>query len=297
MLHRFDPETGTDVCVRTPDLVTFVATHRERGLVLALRDRIVHADDALRHLVTIARPPLLEGQRLNDGAIDVTGRLWIGGMDPSGEPRAALYRVDHDGRCEAKVTGLRTVNGLAFSPDARTLYVSDSHPAVRTVWVLDVDTASGTLSGRRIFVDTRSLPGSPDGGCMDVEGFYWMAAVDGACLVRFSPAGRVVDRVGLPVEKPSRPAFGGTSLRDLYVTSLRRNLRRPLEDQPQAGGPSASMPVLQGPRLRSARSTSPPDARNDHVRQAAATSNLSAHSPSTTRGLDAAAASSPTARL
>jgi sugar lactone lactonase YvrE len=236
MLHRFDPATGQDARWPTSDLVAFVATHRERGLVVALRDRVVHGDETLRGSVTVARPPLPDGQRLNDGTIDATGRLWIGGIDPTGEPRAALYRIDHDGRCEVKLTGLRTANGLAFSPDARTLYVSDSHPAVRTVWAFDVDVAHGTLSGRRIFVDTRSLPGRPDGAGVDVEGCYWMAAVDGACLLRFAPDGRVVDRVELPVEKPSKPAFGGSALRDLYVTSLRRNLARPLEDQPHAGG-------------------------------------------------------------
>jgi sugar lactone lactonase YvrE len=63
-----------------------------------------------------------------------------------------------------------------------------------------------------------------------------MAAVDGACLLRFAPDGRLIDRVELPVEKPSKPAFGGTALGDLYVTSLRRNLVRPIEDQPHAGG-------------------------------------------------------------
>jgi sugar lactone lactonase YvrE len=236
MLHRFDPATGNDTTVPTADLVTFVATHRDRGLVLALRDRVVHADDALRDVVTLARPPLLDGQRLNDGAIDATGRLWIGAVDATGEPRAALYRVDHDGRCEPKITGLRTVNGLAFSPDSRTLYVSDSHPAVRTVWAFDVDVSRGALSGRRTFVDTRSLAGRPDGGCVDAEGCYWMAAVDGACLLRFAPDGRPMERVDLPVEKPSKAAFGGASIRDLYVTSLRRNLRRSLDEQPHAGG-------------------------------------------------------------
>ena len=236
MLHRFDPASGTDTTVAAPDVIAFAATHRERGLVVALRDRIVQADEALRDVVTLAVPGLPPSQRLNDGVIDPTGRLWIGAMDLEGEPRAALYRVDHDGRCDAKVTGLRTTNGLAFSPDGRILYVSDSHPAVRAVWAFDADVSRGALSGRRVFVDTRALAGRPDGACVDVEGCYWMAAVDGACLLRFAPGGRILEEVALPVEKPSKPAFGGSALRDLYVTSLRRNLVRPLGEQPHAGG-------------------------------------------------------------
>ncbi|HVO89814.1 MAG TPA: SMP-30/gluconolactonase/LRE family protein [Casimicrobiaceae bacterium] len=235
-LHRYDPATHSDALWQAPDLVTFVATHRAQGVVIALRDRIVHADTALTSLVTIAAPGLRPGQRLNDGTVDPTGRLWIGAMDCSGEPEATLYRIDHDGRCEAKVTDLRTTNGLAFSPDGATLYVSDSHPAVRTVWAFDVDLSRGLLTHRRVFVDTRELPGRPDGACVDVNGCYWMAAVDGGCLLRFDADGHLVDRVTLPVEKPSKAAFGGPDLRDLYITSLRRNLAVPVDRQPQAGG-------------------------------------------------------------
>jgi len=234
-IHRFDPATRRDAAFDAPDLVGFVATHRQGGLVVALRDRVVHADRLLRDFVTIAVPPLQPGQRLNDGTIDATGCLWIGALDPT-RPGAALFRIDRGGRCETKVTGLRRSNGLAFSTDGRVLYLSDSHPDVRTVWAFDVDIASGALANRRVFVDTHGLPGRPDGACVDAEDHYWMAAVDGGCLLRFAPDGGLVDRIAVPVEKPSKPAFGGGDLQDLYVTSLSRDLARPIAEQPHAGG-------------------------------------------------------------
>jgi sugar lactone lactonase YvrE len=124
-------------------------------------------------------------------------------------------------------------NGLAFSPDGRTLYHSDSYAAVRTIWAWDLHPDDGSISNRRVFVDTRGMPGRPDGGAVDADGCYWMAANDGWELVRFTPKGRIDRRIKLPIAKPSMPAFGGAKLDIIYVTSIRPSSG--LEQQPQAG--------------------------------------------------------------
>jgi sugar lactone lactonase YvrE len=48
--------------------------------------------------------------------------------------------------CELKMLldGFITPNGMAFSPDGRTMYLSDSHPSVQTIWAFDYDTETGT---------------------------------------------------------------------------------------------------------------------------------------------------------
>src|SRR6185437_9636429 len=127
-LHRFDVESGSDRASAMPDLVTFVATHAQGGLVVALRDRVCHVDVATETFRVLARPPLPLGGRLNDGTIDPHGRLLIGTMDDASrrqgahtDPAAALYRIDIDGSCVCLLDGFHTVNGLAFAPDGRTL--------------------------------------------------------------------------------------------------------------------------------------------------------------------------------
>lgn len=225
-LHRFDPVTGHDEQWSMPDGVTFVATHARGGLVLALRDRIVYAARPaapLRTLTTLAVP---RGGRLNDGAIDPLGRVWIGAMAPPDAPcaTAALYCIDLDGTCRTVIEGFRTVNGLAFAPDGTTLYVSDSHPLVRCVWCVDYDAQSGRIGERRLFVETRDLPGRPDGGCVDADGAYWMSAVDGGAILRFDADGRLLARVLVDTPKPSKAVFGGEGLDTMFVTSLRRGL-------------------------------------------------------------------------
>jgi sugar lactone lactonase YvrE len=84
----------------------------------------------------------LPDNRMNDRRTDPAGR-WVGSMrDPQdGRRRARSTASRPTGRCTAMVAGLVTSNGLAFSPDGRILYHSDSHPSVRTVWAWDFDVA------------------------------------------------------------------------------------------------------------------------------------------------------------
>ena len=247
-LHRFDPRTGIDRAWITPDLITFAAPHEAGGFVVALRDRVCHVDLASECYRTLAQPPLPPGGRLNDATVDSRGRLLIGSMTAPDDvdARAVLYRIDLDGTCAPMLDGFRTVNGLAFAPAGTTLYVSDSHPEVRTVFACRYDVATGIAGPRRVFVATHDLPGRPDGGCADAEGAYWMAAVDGGCLLRFDNDGRVIGKVFVPVEKPSKAAFGGASLDTLFITSLRRNLHTPLAQQPLAGGLFTARPGVRG---------------------------------------------------
>ena len=129
--------------------------------------------------------------------------------------------LDTQGLRASALDGLITANGLAFSPDGSTLYFSDSHPTVQTIWACDFDLATGTPGVRRVFVDMAPLPGRPDGAAMDAQGHYWICANDAGLVHRFDPAGRLVGSVAVPVPKPSMCAFGGPLLDTLLVTSIR----------------------------------------------------------------------------
>ncbi|AJC20218.1 SMP-30/gluconolactonase/LRE family protein [Pandoraea pulmonicola] len=165
------------------------------------------------------------GMRFNDGRCDRQGRFWAGTMvqDMSlASDAGSLFRFDAQGRLSAPlVDGLVTQNGLAFSPDSRTMYLSDSHPARRRVWAYDFDAASGAISARRLFVDMNRYPGRPDGAAVDADGGYWTCANDGGRLLRFTPAGELDREIVLPVSKPSMCAFGGRDFDTLFVTSIR----------------------------------------------------------------------------
>ena len=89
-----------------------------------------------------------------------------------------------------------------------------------------------------IFFDTKNVAGRPDGGCIDADGCYWMAGVSGWELLRITPHGKVDMTIKLPIEKPTKIAFGGSKLDTIYVTSIgQENITKGTEkQQPNAGG-------------------------------------------------------------
>jgi sugar lactone lactonase YvrE len=192
----------------------------------------------------LARPPYDPGkERFNDGKCDPRGRFWVGTIyEPRDPPLAALYCWDGH-QLQRKADGVTTSNGLAWSPDGRTLYWSDTK--AHTIFAFDFDVATGTLSRRRVFAtfaprqdapDLDAYGGRPDGAAVDAEGCYWVAMYEGQRVLRLSPDGEVLREVILPVRCPTMPCFGDTDLRTLYVTTAREN--RPaaeLAAQPLAG--------------------------------------------------------------
>jgi sugar lactone lactonase YvrE len=186
--------------------------------------------------------------RFNDGRTDRQGRFWSGTMwmDMAAVlPVGRLYRYDGQGLSAPLVTGLVTQNGLAWSPDGHTMYLSDSHPTRRRVWAFDYDVDAGVPHDRRLFVDMAAYTGRPDGATMDSDGCYWVAGNDGASLLRFTPAGKLDRELALPVAKPSMPCFGGPDLDTLLVTSIVQPGR---EDDALAGAVLLVRPGARGVR-------------------------------------------------
>ena len=112
-----------------------------------------------------------EGARFNDGATDRQGRFWAGTMCDN--PTSSLYRLDPGGAVHKMERGLTISNGIGWSPDNRTMYLTNSPKGV--IYAYDFDPASGSISNRRHFVYTPDDPTQPDGLTVDAEGFVWSA--------------------------------------------------------------------------------------------------------------------------
>jgi len=235
-LHRFDPASGESRTWELGEPIGCLALREQGGAVVALHSGF-HLFDFETATKTLIIDPEADRplNRFNDGATDRQGRFWAGTMrmgEPA--PEGAFYRLDPDHSCIRWQDGIFTTNGLAFSPDGRTMYCSDSSPQVRTIWACDYDPATGAPGPRRVFFDTRAVAGRPDGGTVDADGCYWMAGVGGAQLVRLAPAGRIDRIVELPLARPSRPAFGGPGLDVLFVTTIGRD-QQAVPGQPRPG--------------------------------------------------------------
>jgi sugar lactone lactonase YvrE len=235
-LNRFDPATGRNTAMPMPASIGCFALRRGGGFIVALRTGIwlARPDGSLER--KLVEPPYDQStHRFNDGRCDLDGRFFVGSINERRDRRsAALYRLD--GSALTEVAGdVMVSNGLAFSPDGRTLYHSDTPALIVRAW--DYDRAQGTLGNGRVFVQFTSETDRPDGAAVDSEGCYWSAFYRGGKVVRFAPDGTRLSEVPVPAMCPTMCAFGGPNLSTLYITTAREN-REPAELKrlPYSGG-------------------------------------------------------------
>jgi sugar lactone lactonase YvrE len=265
-LHLFDPANGTDECWQMPAWIGCCAPSA-RGALVALRTGVFEFDCRSAALEPVAPPPYdCRRFAFNDGHCDRQGRFFVGPMysplasrdELPGDRRGApMWRYDGAGQWEPVSPPVRISNGLAFSPDGRTLYHSDT--AQKTIWACEYDPETASVGARRVFtrIDEGGDLGGPDGACVDRDGFYTCAVFGAGCLLRFDPNGRLERRVTMPAQYVTMPAFGGPDSKTLFVTSASFPLdaderrERPLEgalfalDAPAPGlVPSPYMPSI-----------------------------------------------------
>src|ERR1700722_10169485 len=218
-INALSVDDGSHMSWDFPEVVGSFGLCRSGRLVVALRHRVVLFDPrtkAIEHLTDpVNEPPT---NRLNDGKVGPDGCFWVGSMDerPQREKRGALYRVTPTGGIERKAEGYAVSNGLAWSPDGRTMYHSDSTAGTIEAW--DFDPATGGMTNHRRLATLTSEEGRPDGAATDVEGNYWSAGPSAGCINCFSPTGKLLTKLPFPVPGPTMVCFAGEFM---FVTSLR----------------------------------------------------------------------------
>jgi sugar lactone lactonase YvrE len=236
-VNRFDPDTGRNVTWKMPERIGCFGFRRDGGLIAGMQSGIFMVD--LEPRVVLTRvfdfEPNNPEVRFNDGRVDPGGRFWAGTNSESMDKRSnSLFRFDPNGDCTRMVDGLICSNGLAFSPDGKTMYHSDSRQDY--VWAWDFNQRTGDISNQRVFLQIDIQEGRPDGAAVDSEGYYWLCHVGGWHVARYSPEGRIDRVIGVPAQRPTMCAFGGKDLKTLYVTTARTPLSaQALAKQPLAG--------------------------------------------------------------
>lgn len=234
-INAYSVDTGAREWWDFPDVVGSFGLCRSGRLVVSQRLHVVLFDTRTGELTdltaTIQEPGV---NRLNDGKVGPDGAFWVGSLDGNA-PRqntASLYRVTADGAITRVEGGYKNSNGLAWSPDGRVMYHSDSTAGMLEAW--DFDPETGARSGHRVLASLTNDEGRPDGGATDVHGNYWSAGPSAGCLNCFSPSGALLRKWAFPVPGPTMPCFADGHV---YVTSLREG-KSPavLADHPTLGG-------------------------------------------------------------
>jgi len=175
----------------------------------------------------------------NDVVVDGRGRIYF--TDPCYGDRSSMemeiegvYRIDQDGSVIRilQQPDIQRPNGIAISPDDRTLYLVDSNPNVggnRKIWSFDLSITGGVSNQRLVYDFSPSRGG--DGMRLDVEGNLWIAAGinrarrEGesteypAGVYVISPAGSLLGCIPIPEDLVTNLAFGGHDKKTLYITA------------------------------------------------------------------------------
>lgn len=174
-----------------------------------------------------------EGKRLNspnDATFKSNGDLYF--TDPPyGLPKqyddsrreldfCGVYRLSKDGKLNLLTKEMTRPNGIAFSPDEKTLYVAQSDPEA-AIWKSFPVKTDGTLGEGKLFYDAtenfkKGLPGLPDGMDVDSKGNVFATGPGGVYV--FNPSGKLLGRISTG-EKTANCKFGGPNGDQLYMTA------------------------------------------------------------------------------
>jgi sugar lactone lactonase YvrE len=241
-VHRLHPASGKHSSWQTPTEPSALAPDEDNNLLVATRAGLVYLNTVDGSITELAPAPYDTGiMRFNDGRVDPAGRFWIGTIyEPRDRPRAEMHVFDKGRLRQVPLEGTTNSNGLAWSPDGKTMYHADT--TSHRVDCYDFDAAAGTADNRRNLVTfeadktSGTYGGRPDGAAMDSEGNYWVCMFEGGRILKLSPTGELLQQIDLPLRCPTCIAFGGPDLRTLYVTSAAKGRSNAeLEQFPASG--------------------------------------------------------------
>jgi len=228
---------GARRILQLDEYVGCLAPRKSGGLILAQGHgfRLVLPDmKTVRRLVSPRREPA--DNRFNDGKCDPRGRFLAGTMDHNEQhDRGSLYSLTPGGTPRKLLSHVRISNGLAWSPDGRTMYFIDT--PTRRVWAFDYDLRSGDLQNARAIIEFDPSFGWPDGMTSDMDGNLWIAMWGGSRVTHWAPDGTLLAQFGLEAVNVTSCAFGGPNMNELFITTaLVKTDAASLRKFPHSGG-------------------------------------------------------------
>lgn len=236
-INRYDCKTGQVSVFRNANVEPNgnIFDGMNRFLGCEHKTRRISRTDPDGRIVTLAY--LYQGKRLNspnDIAIKSDGTIYF--TDPPyGLPRQTegkeqpvngVYRIEKNGDVTLLASDHAMPNGLAFSPDEKTLYVDDTER--QTIRAYDV-TPDGLLTNGRVLIDMHNpgKRGAPDGLKVDTKGTIFCTGAGGVWVI--APNGIALGIIETP-ETAANCGFGDKDGKTLYITASTGLYRIRLQD-------------------------------------------------------------------
>ncbi|MFP3205727.1 MAG: SMP-30/gluconolactonase/LRE family protein [Metallosphaera yellowstonensis] len=206
---------SSHVTYPSPKMISALGLREDGGLVVsAYHDLYVWKNGRFSPLSALDTS---EEVRFNDGKCSPWGDFWVGTMDLR-ETReiGSMYRF-REGRFSLLHDGLIISNGLDWLGDTFFLVDSPKKSIFAFKW------NGERLEPQGVAVKTSYLPGVPDGMTLDSTGLMWVAHYGGGVISVWEPfAEKPVQVIRLPVKIVTSLTFGGIDLREVFVTTSRR---------------------------------------------------------------------------
>lgn len=218
-MYLHTPGAGTTRVVELPFAASAMAVTPDGRHLLVAEDglylRAPKSGALTLHLPLEADNPVT---RSNDARVHPSGALWIGTMGWQVETGAGAWYHYLAGKITPLWSGVTIPNAVCFAPDGCWAYLADTPTGC--VMRVATDPVSGMPRGEPLpFLD--GLDGPPDGAVSDREGNIWVALWGTGRVAGFTPAGRALGAIALPVANVTCPAFLGRGARQMLVTSAR----------------------------------------------------------------------------
>ena len=181
------------------------------------RDLPAGKGEGKRKLKLLFDFPFAENEMFNDITVDPMGRIFAGTITRPEMTGGTLYRLEKGKKPVTVLKDLHCSNGMTFSLDEKYFYHTDS--SFQTIKRYEYDSVTGDIGNPTVFFKGEPEMGSPDGMTMDSEGCIWSAFWGDSRIRRLDPDGRIIDEVEVPAKQPSSVMFGGTGLKELYITT------------------------------------------------------------------------------
>ena len=188
-------------------------------LWLISEEALVYFDITSGECLDVLSIVLPKGYRTNDGSVGPDGKYWFGTMLNQPQPnKGSIFSIDKDRNLKLELEGIAIPNTFSWLNDGR-LILSDS--LIRKSCFYK---SNSNLERGDTFLDLSDTLGTPDGGAVDEKGNIWIALWGLGKVVCYSPEGKEIQEISLPVPQPSSCCFGGIENDILFITTAREGL-------------------------------------------------------------------------
>ena len=219
-VKTYDPMSGDIKEHVYKSMVTYVGKRASGGYVLALGDAIALTDGNFKIEREIPLGLDLQVVRTNDGNIDPSGCLWVGGAESiPGSATGDLFKIDGDFNKSIHRRNIHIANGIDWSIDRKMMFYIDS--ATREISRYKFDSEKNEIVSELTPIDVSDVTGLPDGMCTDSLSNIWVAFYGCGQVRNYSPDGELLNIVQAPTALTTCASFGGKDLKTLFITSVK----------------------------------------------------------------------------